>query len=452
MSAVSGSIRNVFRNAGWMLGGKGVNAIFSLVYMAIVTRSLGVDRFGQFALALGAAQGVELLVAFQSWQIVVRYGISHLQEGRSSDLALLVRFTMWLDLAAVVIASPIILLTMVLLASHFGWDARFTYQAAGAGLLFAFASYSTPLGVLRLHDRFGQAELAGAIAPAVRLVGVTAVWLSGPNVIGFILALGIAELLSALGYWWFALQLPKMSWRTDRRLTWRELVQANKGIGNYAITTNLSSTLEAFGKQVGVIVVGFMLTPAAAGGYRLARQLGQSLSKLSQTMARAVFMELLRSRPDNGGPNHFHSLLLRLISLSAVGAGLVIALLLLLGRPALALIGGHEFLWVYPALLLMGTSAAFEFASVSFEPALVALGRPGIALKLRFISTAIFLAVTVGLTPILGIVGAGVAALTSSILSMVMLWGAISRLSGHGRAPEPALEDAMQTALDQDGG
>ena len=38
MSAVSGSIRNVFRNAGWMLGGKGVNAIFSLVYMAIVTR------------------------------------------------------------------------------------------------------------------------------------------------------------------------------------------------------------------------------------------------------------------------------------------------------------------------------------------------------------------------------------------------------------------------------
>jgi len=55
-------------------------------------------------------------------------------------------------------------------------------------------------------------------------------------------------------------------------------------------------------------------------------------------------------------------------------------------------------------------------------------------------------------TIILGIVGAGVAALTSSILSMVMLWGAISRLSGHGRAPEPALEDAMQTALDQDGG
>ena len=38
-----------------------------------------------------AAQGVELIVAFQSWQIVVRYGMPHLQAGRPLDLARLVR-------------------------------------------------------------------------------------------------------------------------------------------------------------------------------------------------------------------------------------------------------------------------------------------------------------------------------------------------------------------------
>jgi O-antigen/teichoic acid export membrane protein len=432
-----------------MLSSKGINALLSLVYMAIITRSLGVERFGQFALVLGAAQGVELIVAFQSWQIVVRYGMPHLHAGRRFDLARLVRFTLWLDISAALIAIPIVIGTMIVLGSHFGWDARFVHQAVACGIIFAFAAYSTPVGVLRLYDRFGTAAVADAVTPATRCLGVIAVWLSSPNVIGFVAALAVAELLTAMVYWWLALGLPTMSWRLDRPLRWRALVEANPGIGGYALTTNLTSTLDALGKQVGVVLVGLLLTPAAAGGFRLARQLAQSLTKLSQTMARAIFPELMRSRAGDGGTAHFHTLLGRIIRLSGVGAGLVIVLLLLLGRPALALIGGHQFLWVYPVLLLLGASAAFDFASVGFEPALVALGRPGLVLKLRFISTLIFLAITVGLTSPLGTIGAGVAALVASIVSMVMLWFALSRLRGRDRLDEPYLELTVEAALEQ---
>ncbi|HET6941959.1 MAG TPA: lipopolysaccharide biosynthesis protein [Sphingomicrobium sp.] len=431
MNLITGSIRNVLRNAGWILGSKGVNAIFSLAYMAIVTRTLGVDRFGQFALVLGAAKGVELLVAFQTWQIVVRYGIPHLHAGRSTALAHVVRFTMWLDASAALVAAPIVLVTMIALGGHFGWDAGFIQQAAACGLLFVFAAYSTPLGVLRMYDRFGTAAMADAVAPIVRCLGVLVVWISGPNVIGFIAALGLAELLTAAVYWWLALRLPGMTWRLDQPLKWRDLADANQGIGSYAVTTNLTSTLDAFGNQAGVILVGLLLTPAAAGGFRLARQIGQSLNKLSQTLARPIFLEFIRSRADDDASTQFHTLLRQIIRLSGIGAGVVVVSLLLLGQPALLLVGGRQFLWVYPILLLLGTSAAFEFATLSFEPALVALGRPGTALKLRFVSTVVFLAITVALTPLLGAIGAGVAALVSSILSSLMLWVAISRLRTH---------------------
>jgi O-antigen/teichoic acid export membrane protein len=432
-----------------MLSGKGVNALLSLVYMAIITRTLGVERFGQFALALGAAQGVELIVAFQSWQIVVRYGMPHLQAGRPLDLARLVRFTLWLDIFAALIAVPIVIVTMMVLGNHFGWEARFVHRAVACGIIFGFAAYSTPVGVLRLHDRFGTAAIADAVTPATRCLGVIAVWLSAPSVIGFLAALAVAELLTAMVYWWLALRLPGMSWRLDRPLRWRALVQDNPGIGGYALITNLTSTLDALGKQVGVVLVGLLLTPAAAGGFRLARQLAQSLTKLSQTMARAIFPELMRSRAGEGSSAHFHTLLGRIIRLSGVGAGLVVLLLLVLGRPALALIGGHQFLWVYPVLLLLGASAAFDFASVGFEPALVALGRPGLALKLRFVSTMIFLAITIGLTAPLGTIGAGVAALAASIASMAMLWFALSRLRDRDRLNEPYLEMTMEAVLEQ---
>ena len=432
-----------------MLSGKGINALLSLVYMAIITRSLGVERFGQFALVLGAAQGVELIVAFQSWQIVVRYGMPHLHAGRRFDLARLVRFALWLDFAAALIAIPVVIVTMMVLGSHFGWDARFVRQAVACGIIFAFAAYSTPVGVLRLYDRFGTAAIADAVTPATRCLGVLAVWLSGPNVIGFVTALAVAELLTAIAYWWLALGSSGMNWRLDRPLRWRALAEANPGLAGYAVTTNLTATLDALGKQLGVVFVGLLLTPAAAGGFRLARQIAQSLTKLSQTMARAIFPEFMRSRAGEGGSAQFHTLLARILRLSGVGAALVIILLLVLGRPVLGLIGGHQFLWVYPVLLLLGTSAAFDFASVGFEPALVTLGRPGLALLLRAISTFIFLAMTVALTSPLGTIGAGIAALVASLASMAMLWIALSRLRDRERLSEPLLELNVEAALEQ---
>jgi hypothetical protein len=54
---------SVAQNFGWMLASRGVSAVFSLVYLAIVTRSLGVEGFGKFALITGAAQLLANLLA-----------------------------------------------------------------------------------------------------------------------------------------------------------------------------------------------------------------------------------------------------------------------------------------------------------------------------------------------------------------------------------------------------
>ena len=61
----------------------------------------------------------------------------------------------------------------------------------------------------------------------------------------------------------------------------------------------------------------------------------------------------------------------------------------------------------------------------------------------------IFLAITVGLTAPLGIIGAGVAALVASIVSMMMLWFALSRLRDRDRLNEPYLEMTMEAVLEQ---
>jgi O-antigen/teichoic acid export membrane protein len=418
------SLRNILLNTGWMLGGKGVSAALSLVYLAIVTRSLGVEGFGQFTLALGVGQAVSGFCSFHSWQIIIRYGMPHLHAGRDAALARLVRFATLLDIASAVLGAILVTVGVFLMGDRFGWTPAFQVQAVMFSILLVLSMHWTPIGILRLHDRFATAELCDALTPIGRFVGALAVWATGASVIGFLAVWALAEVLTAIAYWIAAYRFGGVRWRLGDRLRWRTLADENVGLASYTATTNIASSLDLGGKQLAVLLVGLIVTPAAAGGFRLAQQLSQALAKLSQLLARAIFPELVRSRAasTSGGNADFDRLLRRTVRMSAIGAAIVFVALLLIGRPLLGLIAGPNFLYVYPVLLVLGTAAAVDFAAVGFEPAVIALGRPGLALKLRFVSTAVLLGLMVVLPHWLGTVGAGAAILSGSLVSFLLLY------------------------------
>ena len=67
-------IRRALTNTGWLMGARGINAVLSLGYLALATRALGLEGFGQFILAITFAQAITGLASFQTWQAVVRWG------------------------------------------------------------------------------------------------------------------------------------------------------------------------------------------------------------------------------------------------------------------------------------------------------------------------------------------------------------------------------------------
>ncbi|MDB5682723.1 MAG: polysaccharide biosynthesis protein [Sphingomonas bacterium] len=416
------SLRNSLLNVAWMLGGKGVGAALSLFYLAIVTRSLGIEGFGQFTLALGAGQAVASFVAFQSWQIIVRYGMPHLHAGRADALARLVRFTTILDALSAIGGAALVVLGIWLLGGHFGWTTAFRQQAMITSVALVLAMHWTPIGILRLHDRFGTATLCDSLTPIVRFIGALIVWLNGASAIGYLAVWAIAEVVTAIGFWIAAVRYGEVRWRLDRPLRWRDLKQENPGIAAYTVTTNLSQSLDLGGKQIAVLLVGLLVTPAAAGAFRFAQQLAQALAKLSQLLGRAIFPELVRSRSGSAGTEDFDRLFARTVRMTAIGGVIVFLILILFGQPMIGLVAGPEFLTAYPVLLVLGSAAALDFAAVGFEPAVVALGRPGLALKLRFVSTGLLLALMAVLPLWFGGVGAGFAVLAGSALSFAMLW------------------------------
>lgn len=448
--ARSGSLAAILTNIGWLLGGRGVSAVLSLIYIAVITRTLGPAGFGQFALIIGIAQSLTALVGFQTWQIMVRFGMAHLHEGRPEALARLTKACLLLDVGGALIGSLLALAAVGLLGPQFGWPPEVRRDALIFCAVSLVAVRSTPVGILRLHDRFNVAAYADTVLPIVRLGGALTVWAMVASVQGFLIAWAVAEFLSAVAFWWFAVgTIRGLPWRRSR-LDWAMLRAENPGLLSFAGVTNAGQTFALASRQLPVLLVGLYVTPAAAGGFRLAYQLGQALAKVSQLGARALFPELMRARTISGDSDHFARLLIRSIKLAAVAGAVILAVLLLAGKPLLGLIAGEAFLPAYPLLLLLGTAAVIDLVGVGFDPALIASGRAWLSFRIQLTVAVVMVGSLFLLIQLWGAAGAGIAVLAGSLLGFCLLGIATYRAIRRRDPPVTPADAAMLEGAEED--
>jgi O-antigen/teichoic acid export membrane protein len=416
------------RNVGWLLTGKGVGAVLSIIYLALATRSLGVQKFGQFSLVLSTAQAVAAFAGFQTWQIVVRFGMTHRERPGGGDVAALarvVRFCLLLDLGAALVGCVLASIAMLLMQDHFGWSPHLTRNALLFSFVLLLSVRSTAVGVLRLHDKFATGAGADAVTPLVRFIGAgIAVWWHA-TVTGFLIAWAASEVLTAVAYWISASRAAPglmSQWRGGLRAP-----AENPGLWRFAFVTNIGSTLTVASRQVVVVLVGLVTGAAAAGNYRLAYQLSQSLVRLADMFARGVFPEV--SRADASRTYEGLVALVRQSGKLAVAVGGATCVLVpLLGSPALHLIAGAKYLGAYPVLVLLGIAAGFDIMAVGFEPVLLGTGHATQALVIRVVAAAVLFIAVALLMPPLGVIGASIASLIASALLLAMLVHAALRL------------------------
>jgi O-antigen/teichoic acid export membrane protein len=419
-----GPMRAIARNLGWMLASRGVLAILSLVYLAIVTRTLGVAGFGRFALITGASQALATVVGFQTWQIIVRYGTEHLahpdKAGDETRLARLFKACGLLDLGSAVVG---VILAAIIIHT---WGEALGVRPvhARATMIFTIAQLlsirSTPLGILRLRDRFSFAAAADSVTPATRLVGAVLAALFLPSVTGFLIAWGLAEVLTAAAYWMALARTGDLKLLFGRGVGVRDVVVDHPGIVRFSLATNASSSLGLSSKQIPLLLVGGTVGTASAGAFRLALQLAQALTKVSQLLARAAFPEIVRAVAA-GGLARVRQMILRSFLMATVVAAFAFLIVVLFGHPVLTLMGGKEFGRAYPILLWLAAAGCIDLVTVGFEPLLLAANRIGATFIARVVGIVALFGVSFWLSPSLEVIGVSIAVLVNAIVVALLL-------------------------------
>ncbi len=407
-------MQRIVKNMGWLLGGRGINAVLSLVYLALATRTLGLDGFGHFAIIVALGQTVTGIANFQTWQFVVRWGAG--EEGPRDATG----FAIALDILSLVTGT---LLAAILVATATLWlplPEDLLWLTFGYCVVSLFALRSTPTGLLRLRFQYGRATAADATQPIVRAIGAILAFFFMPTVTGFILAWAASEVVVAAAYWIIAARSEKID---TSAISLRKIPAAHPDAWRFVLSTNFSGSLLIAGKQVMILLVGAIGGEAFAGGFRVASQLGQALVQLAQTISKAVYPELVHAKEDAV------AIARRIANVALIGGVLAVGAALLFGRDVLVLIAGEEFRVVYWAMVILAIGGAVELVGASLESLLVSAGRAGTAFLCRAVPMAIAFATLDAAMGWQGLKGAALCVLGASALAVVGFWIAIlSRL------------------------
>lgn len=406
-------MRRLIQNIGWLLSGRAVNAVLSLVYLALATRTLGLDGFGYFALIVALGQTVTGLANFQTWQFVVRWGATSDGPGEATGFAIA------LDFFSVILGT--------VMAAALVWSAQhwlplpddLLWVAFGFCVVSLLAMRSTPTGLLRLRFQFGRATAAEAVQPIVRAIGAVLAAIYMPTVLGFIIAWAVAEVAVAIALWIAAAWHERVDF--SQISLWR-IPREHPDAWRFVWSTNMSGSLNVGGKQVMILLVGAIGGEAFAGGFRVASQLGQALVQLAQTVSKAIYPELVHAQ------DAAHDIARRMANIALIGGVLAVLFALFFGRWGLVAIAGPEFRVVYWAMVILAIAGAIELVGASLESLLVSAGKAGTAFLVRAVPTLLALSLLEVAMDWNGLKGAAFTVLGSSALAVIGFWVAIISL------------------------
>ena len=414
-----GVFRTVVRNAGYLGSAKLVGTGLGLISLACAGRALTPAVFGILMIVHTYATGAGAIAKFQTWQFIIRYGGPALHRGDVPFARDVIRFAFGLDLASGILGMIAAVAVLPLLAGRFGMHGSTLALAMAYCTLVPTMSAATATGVLRLLDRFDLIGAQQIVTPALRAIGGVTSYLGGLGFVGFVITWYVADLAGDLILWGMAARELRRrdmldAFRPGLFGTARRLPRA----WGFVWTTNAAHSLYAAWGPLSNLVVAGMLGPAAAGLYKIASTLVDSTSKPAELLSRGFYPEIMRLDPALKAP---WRLGLR-VGVLAGGIGvLALALVMLGGKPLIALAFGRKYLPAFDLLRLMTYSLIISMASFPLESLLYMVGRQKAALVAQLAAAVAYLTLLAGMTRYHGLAGAGMAYVIGTLMITVFM-------------------------------
>jgi O-antigen/teichoic acid export membrane protein len=423
-------LQRVLRNSSYLFSSSSLVIGLAMLQSILAGRLLGVSELGVLGAITAFASTLNRLFSFRMGELIVKYLGDYLPKNQKDRAAALIKIAGLTEAASSILAFALLMALAPLGARYFAKDLAYTalFRFYGLSILGNLMA-ETAAGVLQSTEQFkqqawinlGQSILTAALILAAfifkgGLWWVVSAYLVGKLILGMLpVVLAWRSLDLHLGQGWWRAHLTSLP-------PWREL-------SHFAVTSNLSATVNMLVRDSEILWVALFLTPSAAGYYKVALAISSIIPIPVVPFTSASYPEISRSTAARAW-KQLTSLLQR-VSLISAGITAAIALVLVVfGRPLVQLYGS-EFLPAYPALLVL--LAGYGFSNLVFwnRPLLLALGLPGYPFWITLVCGTLKIGLSLLIIPRFGFVGAaGLLAGYFIISGAAMAWRGLQQLRG----------------------
>ena len=432
-------LRRLIANATMLFSGNMAASVLGLASLALTARALGVEQFGILVLITTYVTIVSSLFTFQSWQAIIKYGADALEQKREQDFKSLIKFGFMLDGATVIVATVLASTVASFIGQWKDWDMQHVLMATIYSATILFHLNGTPIGILRLFDRFKKIAYQNVIAAIIKLLGVTIAYAMGTGIWGFLLVWAIVDILGKLVLIYFAFQeLSHQKIHGVMQGSARNISNKFNGIWGFVWTTNINSSVRMTTREMDVMIIAVMLGPIAVGLYKIAKQFAAIIQRMIDPLYQSIYPELARLF-SKGAIEEF----VRFGGRASVLAGLIALgswfVFYFFGDYIIRLTVGMAYSDAIDVMLWYMMAIVVAAVAFPLQPAMLSMGRPHMTFWVHMAGTVIYFAVLFSFLPVFGLIGAGIAYLIYYIswsLAMLAIEAVlISRRSVFNAAP-----------------
>lgn len=396
------------RNAGYLLGGSGIGAVFGFLTTVFAARQLGLRDYGILILIHSFTGALAAGTRLQTWQPMLQFGAALHETGARQRLQTLLRHCLLLDGAGAV-AAVIIGVPMAIIASHWlGW-AGYEKTTALYVTCALFMNTGATIGIMRIADRYKMAAIADNLGAFIRFVGAVLGFVLHWPLTGFLvfwyLSMVMAFLADGALLVWLIRKLPSLHGFRLTGVPWRS---REPGFWKLLGPTSADMLLVNLASRLDVLIVGAVLGGAGAALYRVAGQVSDALMQPAVFLSPALYPEFVRLR-DQQDWAALRKITWRICRWLSVFSVPVMAVVYFAGADIMGLMLGKDVPQAKELLLWLTSAAVIGLWAVPLEPLLISLGYAKSLLHWRLWALLLCLPLFFVMTRLVGLNGAAIA-------------------------------------------
>jgi O-antigen/teichoic acid export membrane protein len=422
LRAESGALRKRLFNIGHLLTGNLFSSITGMLAFVLTARALGPTDYGILALTYSYVRAIEHLIAFQSWQPLIKYGAELQGPEHKDDYRALLKFGMIVDVSAAVMAYLVSVGLAYLVGPLFGISDDALQQVVIYSTVLLFQINGLPTAVIRLAGRFRLVAYGMLVGGLIRLVLCAfGLWI-GADLLYFVVVWTVTQIIGSLSLLFFAfLELHRQQVTQLLRAPLRGVTKRCKGLIFFTIGSNIELTLRSSANELDTLIVGMFADPASAGLYHIAKRIGRLVLQLGVQVQAVLYPDVARLWAQRA-LEEFRNTVLQMEIILMVFGLLVFFGTALIIEPLLYWTAGPKFVAAAPLVIVQMIAVAMLLSGGAVRTALLAMGRQPAVLKIVAVATIAFHITAFAIIPLIGAMGANVA---HCVMATFMLMGLI---------------------------